>query len=73
MGKTRKGWLTVKEKKSYVKKTHKEELRKAVEERSDSYLRELAEPFDCTPQTIYKALAAMNITLKKEIYLFQIL
>jgi len=54
-----------KEKRSYEKKIRKEELRKAVEERPDSYLRELAEPFGCTPQAIDKALDSMGITLKK--------
>ena len=54
-----------KEKRSYEKKIRKEELKKAVEERPDSYLRELAEPFNCSPTAVHKALAAMKITLKK--------
>ena len=54
-----------KKKRSYEKKIRKEDLKKAVEEKPDSYLRELAEPFDCTPQAIAKALDAMEITLKK--------
>ena len=54
-----------KEKRSYEKKIRKEELKKAVEERPDSYLRELAEPFNCTPQAVAKALDSMGITLKK--------
>ena len=54
-----------KEKRSYEKKIRKEELKKAVEERPDSYLRELAEPFDCTLQAVAKALDSMEITLKK--------
>jgi hypothetical protein len=54
-----------KEKRSYEKKIRKEELKKAVEERPDSYLRELAEPFNCSPQAVEKALKAMKITLKK--------
>ena len=52
-------------KRSYEKKIRKEELKKALEEKPDSYLRELAELFDCTPQAIHKALRAMKITLKK--------
>ena len=54
-----------KKKRSYEKKIRKEELKKAVEEQPDSYLRELAEPFDCTPQAVAKALDSMGITLKK--------
>ena len=52
-------------KRSYEKKIRKEELKKAIEDKPDSYLRELAEPFGCTPQAIQKALASMKITLKK--------
>jgi len=54
-----------KEKRSYEKKIRKEELKKAVEERPDSYLRELAEPFNCSLTAIHKALVAMKITVKK--------
>lgn len=54
-----------KRKRCYEKKICKEELKKAVEEKPDSYLRELAEQFDCTPQAVFKALKAMKITLKK--------
>ena len=54
-----------KEKRSYEKKIRKEELKKAIEEKPDSYLRELAEPFGCTPQAVQKALGNMKITLKK--------
>ena len=54
-----------KDKRSYEKKIRKEELKKAIEEKPDSYLRELAEPFNCTPQAVKKALDAMKITLKK--------
>lgn len=54
-----------KEKRSYEKKIRKEELKKAIEEKPDSYLRELARPFGCTAQAVQKALGAMEITLKK--------
>lgn len=53
------------EKRSYEKKIRKEELKKAIEEKPDSYLRELADPFGCSPQAVFKALQAMKITLKK--------
>lgn len=56
-----------KEKRSYEKKIRKEELKRAVEEQPDSYLRELAEPFGCTPQAVAKALDSMGITLKKRL------
>lgn len=52
-------------KRSYEKKIRKEELKKAIEEKPDSFLRELAEPFGCTPQAVQRALVAMKITLKK--------
>ena len=51
------------------RKIRKEELKKAAEEQPDSYLRELAEAFDCTPQAVAKALDSMGITLKKDVYL----
>jgi hypothetical protein len=54
-----------KEKRSYEKKICKEDLKKAIEEKPDRYLRELAEPFKCTPQAVFRALEKMNITLKK--------
>ncbi len=60
----RNGFPTI-EKRSYEKKIRKEELKKAIEEKPDSYLRELAKPFGCTPQAVHKALSAMKITLKK--------
>lgn len=54
-----------KEKRSYEKKICKEELIKAVEEKPDSYLKELAELFNCTPQAIFKALRTLKLTVKK--------
>ena len=63
--KAEKDGFPVKKKRSYEKKINKEMLKKAVEEKPDSYLRELAQPFGCTPQAVHKALESMNITLKK--------
>lgn len=40
-------------------------LQKAVEERPDAYLSELAKQFDCTKQAIYYALKRLRITRKK--------
>ncbi|GHV50491.1 hypothetical protein FACS1894216_02790 [Synergistales bacterium] len=47
------------------RKINKDELRKALEEKPDMYLYELAERFDCTVQAIFYALRKMKITLKK--------
>jgi transposase len=47
------------------KKIDLERLKKAVEERPDAYLRELAEPFNCSQQSIFRALKKLKITLKK--------
>lgn len=44
---------------------NKERLAEAVKEKPDAYLRELAEPFECTPQAVFYALRAMGISLKK--------
>jgi transposase len=54
-----------KQKRTYEKKIDKEALKRAVEERPDSELSELAEPFGCTPQAVFYALRRMGITFKK--------
>ena len=54
-----------KPKRTCEKKINKEALKRAVEERPDSELWELAEPFNCTPQAVFYALKRMGITLKK--------
>lgn len=54
-----------KPKRTCEKKISKEALKQAVEERPDSELSELAEPFHCTPQAVFYALKRMGITLKK--------
>ena len=46
-------------------KIDKEALAKAVSEKPDSYLRELAQPFNCTEQAVFYALEKLGITLKK--------
>ena len=51
------------------RKIDKEELRRAVEEKPDSYLRELAEPFGCSQAAVHYALEKMGITLKKNLHL----
>ena len=46
-------------------KINTEVLKKAVEERPDAYLYELAELFNCTPSAVYYALKKLKITYKK--------
>jgi transposase len=52
-------------KRTRKRKINKEALQRAIEERPDSELWELAEPFACTPQAVFYALKQMGITLKK--------
>ena len=47
------------------RKIDKDELKKALEEKPDMYLYELAKLFDCTAQAIFCALRKMKITYKK--------
>ena len=49
------------------RKIDKEKLVQAVEEKPDAYLKELAEPFDCSDQAVHNALKKLNITLKKRV------
>jgi transposase len=51
------------------RKIDKEKLKKALAEKPDSYLRELAEPFGCSVQSVSAALKNMGITLKKNLHL----
>ena len=48
------------------RKIDREKLRQAVADKPDSFLRELAEQFECTPQAIFSMLRNMGITLKKK-------
>lgn len=57
-------------KRTCEKKIDKETLKRAVEERPDSELWELAEPFNCTPQAVFYALRRMGITLKKKTFTY---
>ena len=47
------------------RKIDREQLKNAVAQKPDSYLYELAELFDCSPQAIFYMLEKLNITLKK--------
>jgi len=49
------------------RKIDKEELKKAVAENPDAFLKEYAEQFNCTPTAIFYALEKLNITRKKRL------
>jgi transposase len=50
----------------YTRKIDKEQLLKALEEKPDAYLRELAEPFGASIQAVYYFLEKHKITYKKK-------
>ena len=47
------------------RKIDKEALQRAVEEKPDAYLSELAKPFGCTGQAVFYALKKLDITVEK--------
>jgi transposase len=47
------------------RKIDREKLKRAVEEKPDAYLYELAQPFGCSPQAVFYMLEKLNITVKK--------
>jgi transposase len=51
------------------RKIDKDELKQAVAEKPDTYLRELAEKFNCTETAVFYALEKLNITRKKSVLL----
>jgi transposase len=53
------------EKRTRKRKIEPEELKMAVEERPDVYLRELAEKFECSVTSVYNRLIQIGITRKK--------
>ena len=48
-----------------TRKIDREALLRALEEKPDAYLRELAEPFGCSATAVHLMLESMGITLKK--------
>jgi transposase len=58
------------EKATRKRKIDSEELILAVKEKPDSYLRELAQKFNCSTVAVHKRLKQLKITYKKNIYLF---
>jgi transposase len=59
------GSLKPQYKQTRKRKIDKEELARAVKEKPDAYLHELAKQFDCTKQAIFYALEKLNQTYKK--------
>ena len=51
------------------RKIDKEKLKKAAEEKPDTYLYELVQLFDCSPQAIFLMLEKLHITRKKVLHL----
>ena len=60
-----KGYTGVKVFRERKRKIDKEKLKKAVKERPDAYLYELAQQFDCSPQAVFLMLEKLDITRKK--------
>ncbi|GHV57014.1 hypothetical protein FACS1894216_21350 [Synergistales bacterium] len=52
------------------RKIDPEELKSAVEEKPDAYLRELAEKFNCSTTAVHNRLKQLKITPKKDVYIF---
>ena len=59
------GYYQAKTKQQRRRKIDKEALKQAVAEKPDAYLRELAEPFNCTATAVFYALENLNLTRKK--------
>jgi transposase len=64
-GKLESGYYENKTKQVRKRKIDKEELKKAVAGKPDAFLRELAEPFNCTPTAVFLMLKKCKITRKK--------
>jgi transposase len=56
------GDVKIEIKRTRKRKIDPEVLRKAVEEKPDAYLRELAERFNCSTTAVYKRLAGLGFT-----------
>ena len=59
------GYYRTKVKQERKRKIDKEALKQAVAEKPDAYLKELAEPFNCTATAVFYALEKINMTRKK--------
>jgi len=63
--KLKNGHFDVKIKRQRARKIDKELLKKAVADKPDAFLSELAKPFGCTVQAVFYMLRKLNITYKK--------
>jgi transposase len=61
------GYYNTKIKRERKRKIDKDELRREIQEKPDTYLRELAERYSCTESAIFYALKKLNITRKKRL------
>jgi len=59
------GTLNTQYRETRSRKIDKEQLMRAIEEKPDAYLWELAKPFGCTEQAVFYALKKLKITVKK--------
>jgi transposase len=59
------GSLQFRNAKTRMRKINPEELKRAVEEKPDAYLRELAAKFVCSTTAVHNRLAKMKVTYKK--------
>jgi transposase len=59
------GSLEARRAKTRRRKIDPEKLKRAIEEKPDAYLRELAKAFGCTPQSVFYALRRNKITYEK--------
>jgi len=59
------GYYLTKVKQERRRKIDKEALKQAVVEKPDAFLKELAEPFNCTATAVFYALENLNMTRKK--------
>jgi transposase len=64
------GHYNTKIKRERKRKIDKDELKREIAEKPDTYLRELAEKYGCTESAVFYALKKLSITRKKDFYLF---
>ena len=63
--KLKNGHYDIKTRRERNRKIDKEELKQAVSQRPDAFLKEYAEQFNCTPAAVFYALEKLGITRKK--------
>ena len=61
------GYYDIKIVRERKRKIDKDELKRAIAEKPDAYLRELAEKFECTETAVFYALEKLKITRKKSL------